>query len=287
MSEEATLIVNAIESLRVESNWFKDYLFPIVSVFLSAILGAWVAYFALHHQERIQLEKEKLRICNQWMIRAEGLFQSLMAYKDNYAEEIKISRHPYDRALNVRFIIGHSKPLDENVANLSFIVPTKDDPSSLDVKWRNLSRISGMIVNYNLILQFWEKRNEIERPLREKLISEHGEKGRVDLSHAQIEEWVEPKDLTSLIDLTEKAIHLTDDLIIESYNFLEEFPDVAKSVINTRKLKKYGYGYVLTPSINENAKSLLKRCPEVDYDILGNIYGMSKEEIQRFYNYGY
>jgi hypothetical protein len=49
MNEEAELIVKAIESHRVESTWFKGYLFPIVSGFFSGILGAFIAYLALEN----------------------------------------------------------------------------------------------------------------------------------------------------------------------------------------------------------------------------------------------
>lgn len=285
MSEEAELIAKAIESLQTDSNWLKEYLFPIVSSFLSALLGAWVAYFALRYQENIHIEKDKLTACNQWTLKVEGLFQSLIAFKSNYSGEI--NQDPFNRALKVRHIISHSKPLDENVSNLSFVIPLKEDPSSFKVKWRNLSRIGGMVANYNLILQIWEKRNEIERPLREKLISAHGEKGYVELSHDQIIRTLGHKDTYSLIDITERAIHLTDDIIVESNDFLEEFPDVAKSIIDTKKTRKYGRVLTFSTHENDRLKRMIKKCPEVDFDILVDIFGIPKKEIEQFYDNGY
>jgi len=99
MNEEAELIVKAIESLRPENIWYKDYLFPVVSSFLSAILGAFVAYFTLQYQDKIKSEREKLNICNDWTLAIEGLFQSLIAFKGNYYE--KMSRDPFQRALSI------------------------------------------------------------------------------------------------------------------------------------------------------------------------------------------
>ena len=285
MSEEAELIAKAIESLRADSNWFKDYLFPIVGSFLSAILGAFAAYFTLQFQEKNKAEKEKLQICNDWTLSVEGLFQSLIALKGNYYENI--TGDPFQRALHVRSIIGENPPITRNVSELSFLVPTKDDPSSLDVKWRSLSRINGVISNYNLILKIWDKRNSIERPLREKLITAFGDKAYADLKHQQILDTLSERDLVSLIDLTEKAIHLTDDIILELNDFLCNFPNVAKSLIKIKKVKKYVRLITFDNSENNFLQTLMKKCPELECKMLVNLYGKPESEIQKLYDNGY
>ena len=285
MSEEAELIAKAIESLRADSNWFKDYLFPIVGSFLSAILGAFVAYFTLQFQEKNKAEKEKLQVCNDWTLSVEGLFQSLIALKGNYYKNI--TGDPFQRALHVRSIIGENPPIKRNVSELSFLVPRKDDPSSLDVKWRSLSRINGVISNYNLILKIWDKRNSIERPLREKLITAFGDKAYADLKHQQILATLSERDLVSLIDLTEKAIHLTDDIILELNDFLCNFPNVAKSLIKIKKVKKYGRLISFDNSENNFLQTLMKKCPELECKMLVTLYRKPESEIQKLYDNGY
>lgn len=281
MNEEAILIAEAINSIRAESSVFRDYLFPIISSFFSAILGAWVAYFALKFQEKSQLERAKLITSNDWTITLEGAFQSLLAVKENYCAEL--STHPFQRALATRSIIGQSKPIEKSVAELSFLVPTRSDPGSLKVKWRQLSRIGGLISNYNLVLSIWEKRNSFERPLREKLISFCGESGYAEISYADARKVLGDKDLMSLIDLTERAVQLTDDLIFEINDFLENFSEVAKNVIDTRRTN--GFGTLITFSNNENQhiQKLLIKCPELDCKPLVDLYGISELRIKELY----
>lgn len=281
MNEEAALIAEAIAGLRNEPSLFRDYLFPIVSGFFSAVLGAWVAYFALKFQERNQLEREKLVTCNEWTITMEGVFQSLIAFKENYCNEVHT--HPFQRALSVRSIFGQSKPLEKNVADLSFLVPTKSDPDSLKMKWRSISRIGGLVSNYNSLLIIWEKRNAFERPLREKLINSCGEAAFAEISHQDALKVLGPKDLLSLIDLTERAIVLTDDLVIETNNFLEEFPEAAKSVIDTRRTKGFGTLIKFSNRENPHLQHLLVRCPEMDCRPLVDLYGISEERLKELY----
>lgn len=285
MSEEAELIVKAVESLRTESVWYKDYLFPIVSSFFSAILGAFVAYFALEFQEKIKSERVKLNICNDWTLTIEGLFQSLIALKGNYYQ--KINGDPFQRALHVSSIIGHNPPINKNISELSFLVPTKEDPSSQEVKWRSLSLINGLISNYNVILQIWEKRNSIERPLREKLLSVYGDKAYADLTHKQIIDTLGERDLLSLIDLTEKAIHFTDDIIIESNSFMNDFPKAVQSIINLKQINKYGSIITFDISKNTFLQKLLEKCPELNCKMLVDLYGQPEDVIKAIYDNGY
>ena len=281
MSEEATLIAEAINSLKSESSVFRDYLFPVVSGFFSAILGACVAYFALGFQERNQLERSKLITCNDWTITIEDLFQSLIALKENYWSEL--GSHPFQRALAVRSLIDPRKSIEKNVADLSFLVPTKSDPDSLKVKWRSLSRIGGLISNYNTLLSIWEKRNSFERPLREKLLNACGDSAFAEISHAEALRILGAKDLLSLIDLTERAVMLTDDLVIETNNFLEEFPGAAKSVIDMKRTKGFGTLIAFKNQDNPHLQDLLPRCPELDCKPLVGLFGEPEEKIKEHY----
>jgi hypothetical protein len=45
--EETELLVNAIEALKQEPNYIKDYIFPIASALFTSVLGAGIAFFTL------------------------------------------------------------------------------------------------------------------------------------------------------------------------------------------------------------------------------------------------
>lgn len=285
MNEDIQAIVQAIESLKNDGGLFKNYLFPVLSSFFSAILGAVVAYFTLRFQENIQIERTKLDICNKWTIEVEGLFQSLIAFKANYAS--KIGSNPIERAVKVKTILNHSEPLQLNFAELSFVTPKKNSSEGHNQKWRQVPRVRGLIENYNTILRLWEQRNFIERPLRERLISAAGSKPYADFAFEEIISVIGERNLASLIDLTEKAIHLTDDIIIESNDFLNEFPGVAKAVVDTKRVKRYGTVLKFETEENQYLQKLICRVPEVDFEKIAEIYGTTISEAQSLYNFGY
>lgn len=71
----------------------------------------------------------------------------------------------------------------------------------------------------------WEIRNEFNEKVRIQFLnSKNGNKAYIDLDDAEIELYINQGDLSFLIDITERCLRLTDDLITEFYNFFNEFP---------------------------------------------------------------
>lgn len=83
MYVENYIIVGVVDNLNPEINYFKDYIFPIVSAFFASILGAITAYFTLRHQDIIKIEKEKLDTINKWTLIAQQVQADLFALKSN------------------------------------------------------------------------------------------------------------------------------------------------------------------------------------------------------------
>lgn len=285
MQEEIESIVKAIESLQQESNPFKDYIFPIIAGFFSSILGALVAYFTLRHQDRIQLEKERIHTVNDWLLLVEGAMSSLISIKSNYHGNLK--SNPFQRTQEVRSLIHSTKNLEKNISSLSFIIPKKDDAKAKEEKWRQLPRIRAMIDNYNFIIELWNKRSELERPIKEKIIKDYAELAYAEVTREQIFKSVSPADFIVLIDLTERAIKFTDDFIVEFNDFMTSFPEVAKSLIKNKYIDQYGP--IITYKSDENPKllALIEKEPEVDYAILADLFGQTVEEVKNEYTTGY
>jgi len=285
MSEETELLVHAIKSLRQDDNLFKDYIFPIVSGFFSALLGAGVAYFTLKYQEDIQIEKEKMDVANKWTLISENALASLLAIKTNYENEL--NDNPIQRALKVPTVLHNAKPINEEVLDLIFLVPKADDKRAQDLKWRGLPRIRSMVSNYNFLLDVWEKRNSIDRPIKVKLHQDYSDVAFVEVTKEQIIESVGIHKLIELVDLTQRVIKSTDELILEFHDFISEFPDIAKNIINTKKIKKYGS--IITYSSEGNPKLIekLEKVPEVNYEILAELFGINVDEVKNSYSTGY
>lgn len=285
MSPEIEPIVHAIESLRQEANPFKDYLFPIITGAFSSLLGFVVAYFTLTYQENTQTQKDRIKTINDWMLLAEGASSSLVAIKANYHG--KLGNNPFQRTLSTHSIIHSTRKLDVNLSSLSFIIPRKEDKKSQEIKWRQLPRIRAMIENYNFIIELWDKRSEIERPIKEKLVKDYGTLAFAEVNREQIFKSVNPSEFIVLMDLTERAIKYTDDLIIEIKDFMTEFPEIGKSFINKKSLDNYGPVITYSAEGNEKLLTLIKKSPEVDYRMLADLLGETEEQVRSEYTTGY
>ena len=285
MREETELVVKAIESLQQEGNAFKDYIFPLITGFFSSVLGAFVAYITINHQDKIKLEKERVHTINDWILLAEGAMQSLIAIKGNYHGQL--SNNPFQRALTTRAFIHSTKKIEKNISELSFIIPKKDDKKAVAEKWRQLPRIRAIFENYNFAIELWNKRSEYGRPLIEKILKDNSSLAHTEVTREQIFESVNAADFIVLIDLTEKAIRFTDDFIIELNDFIAEFPKIGKSLVNKKATDKYGS--IISYKVEENPilLNLIKNSPEVDYTILAELFGLTVEEVKNEYTTGY
>ena len=284
MHEEVKLIVQAIESLKTESNVFKDYIFPIASAFFSSLLGAGIAYFFFRYQEKIKIEKNKMDIVNKWILLAEDAHLNLIAIKQNY--QGKLTDLPLQRALTIPHIIFSPQPILEKYSELSFLAPKNKIQET--EKWCNISRIKVMINNYNLLQDLWKKRNEIVRPIQEKLVAQYSNNSVINVTNEEIFVCVSKVDVLSLVDLTERTVNLTDDILIELEDFLTSFPNYAETLIDTKKIKDYGS--VLKYLSNNNDPvivEILKSSPKVNYQLLANLFGIKAEELEKRYKTGY
>jgi len=285
VSPEIEAIVSAIKSLKQETGYFRDYLFPIASAFFSSILGAGIAYFVLRDQEDIQIEKDKMNSTNKWTLLAEQARANLIAIKSNYHG--KLSNIPFQRLATVPTVLFQASPINETYQNLSFIAPKAAGASIKYNKWSQIPRINAMISNYNYLLKLWEQRNTVYRPVIEELFNKHSKNGYLSISQEEAISLVGGATISSLIDLTERVLKLTDDLLLELTDFLTEFPEYAKQIIRVKRLKRYGS--VLTYLTEENSLLLaqLERVPEVDFESVLALFGRNPDEMKEKYKTGY
>lgn len=92
----------------------------------------------------------------------------------------------------------------------------------------------------------WKIRNEFNEKIRIQFFETTLEnRAYVDLSDDEIELHINQSDLSFLIDITERSIQLTDDLVREFYNFFNEFPLAASSKVKLKLIKKlWFYSYI-------------------------------------------
>lgn len=283
MHNETELIVKAIESLRQDGSIIKDYIFPIASAFFTSLLGAGIAYKSFRYQDDIKIEKEKMDVTNKWTLLADEARSSLISIKQNYHG--KLTEHPIQRALVIPTILFTANPIEESYSQLVFLAPKQT--SDEYPKWSQISRIRTMIHNCNYVQELWLKRNEIERPIKKKVVQRYSAGAFVDVSLEQIFECVSEASFATLVDLTEHVIKLTDDLLVELDDFLANFPVYAKTHINSERLKRYGS--VLTYSNNDNGEllAMLQKSPNADYSSVTALFGATTDQLKQRYSTGY
>jgi hypothetical protein len=282
--EETALLVQAIEGLQQESNHFKDYIFPIASALCTSLLGAGIAYLTLRHQEGVQIEKDKLETSNKWTFHAEGARATLIAIKANYHGQLSDS--PLQRLGSIPSILFNAESITENYQNLSFLIPSANEKKEIP-KWSQIPRIRAMISNYNYLLKLWQQRNEMNEQFKRQILQSQGSKAYTNLSLEDVIAACGQAQVVVLIDLTERVIRLTDDLIIELDSFLSEFPVYAKTKVQVKRLKRYGLIVTYSNNGNEKLLKLLERSPEVDFKPVEQLFGEPADEIKRRHTTGY
>lgn len=285
MNEETKALVEAISGLKQAPSYFKDYIFPLATGLFSSLLGAGVAYFTIRHQEHSLLQKHRVQAVNDWVLSAEGAMQSLISIKQNYHG--KLDSNPFQRAMEVRSLIANTRKLDKDITDLAFIVPRREQPDTHHIKWRQIPRIRSMVQNYNLIVDTWNKRAELDRPIKEKLMKDYGELAYAHVNKEQIFNSVGAANFILLIDFTERAIKLTDDLIIEFTDFLKHFPEITKTLISEKYRNRYGPILTFSTGGNQKLENLMEKSVEVDYSMLAPLFGESEERIRAEYETGY
>ena len=279
-------LISAIESLKQETNYFKDYLFPIVSALFTSILGAAIAYLTIRRQETIKIEKDKINAVNKWTLAAEQARSKLISIKYNYYG--KLTNHPLQRVLVIPNIIYQANQIEERYDDLSFIVPkAKTKQKDTWPKWSQINRISAMISNYNHILMLWGKRNDHIQDFKDETLKKYPGNAFHDIDLKSVQEILSPPKTVILIDITERLIKLTDDILIELDDFLTKFPKYVKSKIDVKRLKKFGTILEYSNDGNDKLLSILERMPEVDFSIVEQLFGQSADAIKKRHETGY
>ncbi|OTG68505.1 hypothetical protein B9T26_15410 [Acinetobacter sp. ANC 4169] len=275
MSEEQ-LIAEAILQLKQEPDILKDYIFPITIALFSSFFGALLGYFVFHRQEKIVLEKRKLDTVNKWLLLANEIHQSLIAIKFNYYNNL--CNDPLKRFFAIPFIILEDKSYSFPYHELAFI------SSSSPSKWNNIPNLLILFSNYSSVIKMLQTRNESSEKIKKEILNKReSNRASININCQEISQIADLSELARVIDLSEWLIVLIDDLIIGFYDFLQEFPEVAKQKINLKLIK--GYGSILTYKPNDNAEfqSILKRSPLPDYKKLSSILELDEEELMARY----
>lgn len=271
MEQEIKSLTDAITQAS-SGNIIKDYILPVLVVLFA---GAF-AHFSTAYLRYRDAQKEKLRHANDWILGLQGAFNTLLTIKRNYHG--KIDGEPLKRASAIPEIIMHKQPLQMSVSEISFIALSAEDFTGECDNHRNLSYISSLQENYNVVLSILEKRNEMLARHTESLEKEQAKLG-ASLQLNDVNRVMGKGNFAALVDLTESLIHFTDDLVIATHNFLCEFPDICRLTIDTKRIDNFGK---LIEHYYDRGE-LLSHSPAMNAVSVSKILGIPLDEVENRY----
>lgn len=266
-------IAKAIELL--QSNPYKDYILPIGSVVVSAAVGIFAVHYSVDKQENNRIQISNIDAINEMLLLACQARANLIALKSNYAQEI--DDHPINRILTIPPIFFDNTILKFEMSRLSFL--HSNQSTDKISKWINIVHISGVIKNYNFLLNIWGKRNELYEEFILPMISRnHGG----TIQHENFIKEIGLGKVAEISDVTELAISLTDDLLIEICCFLEGFSQQSKEKINSKVTTKYRPILKINlPTIVqcEDAVAIISLTPPLNVELVEKILFVSRDEV--------
>uniref|UniRef100_UPI00138E10D8 hypothetical protein n=1 Tax=Aeromonas finlandensis TaxID=1543375 RepID=UPI00138E10D8 len=235
------------------------------------------AYYTVNKQEYTKIELEKIKAVNKTLLSALTLRSSLVGIKSNYFG--MITEEPINRILGIPPVLLKETNIEFDLPSLSFIVPK--NKISLN-KWSSLDFIATIVSNFHTVIKVWEKRNQKIEEFMPKLVGNYG----MPLSFDEIQNLLGIGNIALLSDLTERCLHMTDDLLVEISCFLVGFSKVVDGKIDSKILKRFGG--LISPSLPTydeypSAVDMLTKVPTVNYKLLSKIQGRTEQELQERY----
>jgi len=244
MNEDLQLLINAIVSLKPEESLIKDYLYPIALAFVSALMGGFIGYLGILSREKTEIEKAKIGATSNLLLEATDCFHNLLAMKDNY--QGKLTDDPVQRLICVPPILMEHSPAKPKLTGMLFIArgaskAISDGLVNEDKQtFLNISRIKLLFENYNSLFEMWKKRNELAMPLFEEIVYGTSGTATSTVSFDTVVGLVGHGRVAQLIDLNERILSTTDDLLEGFVKLMDELPEVSEIFIPEKVLKKHG-----------------------------------------------
>lgn len=276
LSESIARISEALAKAS-EKSWWWDVFLPLLSSIVIAALTALLTYQItkrqFHKGKLVELENQKIETINMTNRVVNSCLIVLISIKDQYRNTLtsglcsRVLEIPEIKA--ARFELVDTTFLDR----LFFIHPKKGEKSVS--KWDQVAQLEVLLTNYNSLMEIWRERNkQIANLIQAISDSNYKGKGCIQDFH----QLTSPQYTRRIIQLTEVAIHLTDEVALALHDFLVKFPDVYKPRLSNNVSKDLLLAVFEFDRKNlEDRALLIKRSVEADYSVLRNFVSSDAE----------
>jgi|GEM_PF-6573793 len=278
---EVAKINGAIRSLQEERGGFWDLAEPYVLTFISTFLAIISAVFIFFWQEDFKIRRENLSIANKWMLAGVDIIHSLERYKRTYGPRISNSSGPW-RGISVPEIVVETRDNVNEVVDLVFLLGIKPDESH----WDELGRIRSLFENYQLVIKLWTQHATGHNEIAKILINENGGEAVHQVDLEQLMTLIPRVKLINHIMICEQAFKLTDDLLIESHQFVMQLPDLVSRRLRCGKFFKLGK-LIRWGGGGKDFDLLIKPVPALDIQLFSMLSGYSLQRVEEVLRTGY
>ena len=271
--EDMQLLVKAIESIKPEDNLIRDYLYPIVLAFVSAVMGSLLGYYVILKRAQDEAEKVKIDATNKLLLEAIDCFHDLEAIKGNYLG--KLTDKPAQRLVCVPPILMHHRPSNPEFSGMYYLAKNASKffknrtLQETQDSFANIPRIKLVFGNYNTALEMWKTRNELVIPVFEAIVTGNSKTGVANVSFDDMVSSTSHVKIAQLIDLNEKVLSLTDELLADFMRLMVELPKISEKLISKKVMEKYGG--VFKPKFSPETEAIVSNRVPVNQGALSKI----------------
>ena len=236
-------------------------------------MGGFIGYLGILKRAHEEDEKVKINATNKLLLEAVDCLHNLQAMKHNYQE--KLTDDPVQRLHCVPPILMHHRPSNPEFEGLFYLAKSKVlknyTHQEIQDSFANIPRIKLIFENYNTAFEMWKTRNELARPIFEKIVSGNSSTAVANVYLDDIVRTVGHAKIAQLIDLNEKVLSLTDELLTDFMKLMTELPKISEPLISKKVMEQYGkvFKHEFSP---ETQATVLSRVP-VNKDALNKILG--------------
>jgi hypothetical protein len=276
-TEDATLIVEAINNLKQGPDYFKDYVLPVITLMLSACLAYFIARRTNDRAESIKVEIRKASVINNYLLKADICIQSLICIKSFYHG--KLNDNSFHRLAAMPPIEGEFdlKNLPD-ITELVFMTPDEHENSS---RWNQVTGINLIFDNYKALINMVKTQQTLKSNLHQCI----SDLGTSDISLDIVLNELGKAQTIKLMQVTEQIIILVDDLLLFFNDFSQQFPLLAKKRL--RKDMPKGIYTIINFCSEENhikRSKYFDRSPILNTKTFCELSGLSHEEALQIFS---
>ncbi|MCE1395605.1 hypothetical protein LWU68_01635 [Enterobacter cloacae] len=254
-------------------DWLKDYLMPIGTLLISAVVAYFSAISGYEWQDRFQVNKLKVDTVNKTIMTFQNMQGTLLSLKANYAWSLP--GDPLQRACAMPQLIYSYNPVALNYEHLVQVIMSTDENLHQN-PWLHIASYISMQDQFNQLNKIIDKRNVIDFQVKDDLAKKYSRKS---YSLQEVLEGVDPISLQKYVELTEIIINMVDNMIVSTNDFLNNFPQLAKEMMGNNLSKHYKMINAYK-NISDAAKELQKRTTPLNITLTAQLLNISESDVQ-------